>query len=83
MEGRHTMKNKEIAMNEYEMAHHAISLHESISCGPNNRTCDGGKPVYVCPAHGGDNRDQDDWTANDQAAYDAYQSQWLKGVKFQ
>ena len=67
--------------NSYELAARAMRLHESITCGPNGRTCDGAKPTYTCPAHGGA-RKQDDGTetVDDRQYREEYERRWTSEV---
>lgn len=60
-------------VNQYELTARAVALNVSIRCGPGDRSCD---LVFACPAHGGDYRDEDWWTAIDDAAYRAYRARY-------
>lgn len=66
-----------MAMNIYELTKRAIKLNSSITCGPNKQACDGGKPAYVCPNHGGEN---DNETVDDIFARESYRRRWLAEV---
>jgi hypothetical protein len=59
--------------NVYELAHRAIRLTSAVACGPDGKSCDGGAPVYRCPAHGGEH---DDETPNDVTAREEWDRRW-------
>jgi hypothetical protein len=62
----------------HELAARAMRLMDSIPCGPDGKSCDGGIPVYRCPAHGGEH---DGETPADTEAREAFEQRWGNEVR--
>lgn len=75
------MKTTNATLNSYELTYRAMNLMDSIRCGPSPYTCDGAKPVFTCPNHGGEVLDSDDNEREiDQRARETFERRWSTEV---